>query len=77
MDGVNAIMYAQTNDDLACTFEVPNLPGEEGGNSAGCMKGNTDLNDYLSGLFEKWMADGTIEQMFNDAVELQISLGVE
>ncbi|MDD3173149.1 MAG: transporter substrate-binding domain-containing protein [Herbinix sp.] len=77
MDGINAVMYAQENDDLKVTFDIPQMPGEDGGNSMAIMKGNDDLTTYINSLISGWIADGTMEQWFNDAVALQTELGVE
>ncbi|MDU1888454.1 MAG: glutamine ABC transporter substrate-binding protein, partial [Enterococcus faecalis] len=29
-------------------------------------KANTELNDYLNGLIEKWEKDGTLEKIYQD-----------
>lgn len=77
MDSVNAIMYAQENDDLEATFTVPEMPGETGGNSMAILKGNDDLTDFINELLEKWWEDGTLEKWFDEAVSLQVELEAE
>lgn len=74
MDMNTAYAYASQNEDLETAFFVPMLPGDEASNCAPAMKGNDDLVNYVNGLIQKYIEDGSIEKWYEEAVLIQQSL---
>lgn len=77
MDYDNAYNYAYQNEDLETAFVVPMLDGDEAANCGAAMLGNDDLTQYLNTLIQGWIDDGTMQKWYEEAVALELELGIE
>ncbi len=74
MDYDNAYAYAYQNEDLETAFVVPMLEGDAPSNCAASMLGNEELTECFNTLIDEYIADGRMQQWYEDAVALQLSL---
>ena len=67
--------YVLANPDLALTFRIEMLEGDEGSDCGMCMLGNDDLTAYVNELIAKWTKDGSLEAWYKSALQKQAELG--
>ena len=67
--------YVLANPDLALTFRIEMLEGDEGSDCGMCMLGNDDLTAYVNELIAKWTKDGSLEAWYQSALQKQAELG--
>ena len=72
IDYTPSLAFASANDDLV--MKDIGIPSSSDGQCIGVQKGNDDFVEYLNGIVEKVLADGTMEQFIADA---QLLAGVE